>query len=106
MVDCADAIANFLQGVDQERFGQDDLLRSAVLLKLILIGEAAARLPQAFKQAHADVPWQRIAAFRNFAVHEYFAVQWSIVYDTARSNVPPLRLRVVSLLEALDPGPS
>jgi hypothetical protein len=42
----------------------------------MVIGEAAARLPQAFREAHPQVEWRDIVAFRNIAVHAYFAVQW------------------------------
>ena len=44
IVDAADAIERFISGVDREAFLRDDLRQSAVLQKLIVIGEAASRL--------------------------------------------------------------
>jgi len=76
------------------------LLRSAVLQKLSIIGEAAARLPKEFRGRHADVEWRDIVAFRNIAVHAYFAVQWSIVWTTATQDVPALRQKVLQVLAA------
>jgi len=98
IVEAADAVAVFLSGVKRERFLQDDLLRSAVLQKLSIIGEAAARLSKEFRARHADVEWRDIVAFRNIAVHAYFAVQWSMVWTTATQDVPTLRHRVAQIL--------
>ncbi|MCX6897567.1 MAG: DUF86 domain-containing protein [Verrucomicrobia bacterium] len=100
IVEAADAAGRFLTGVERERFLQDDLLRSAVLQKLAIIGEAAARLPKEFRARHADVEWQDIVAFRNIAVHAYFAVQWSIVWTTATQDVPTLRQKVLQIMTA------
>lgn len=67
-----DAIERFLQGIDEASFMQDELRQSAVLQKLIVIGEAAARLPKAFTDKHPGIPWPDIVGFRNIAVHAYF----------------------------------
>jgi len=100
IVEAADAVAVFLAGAERERFLQDDLLRSAVLQKLSIIGEAAARLSKEFRARHADVEWRDIVAFRNIAVHAYFAVQWSIVWTTATQDVPALRGKISQILTA------
>ena len=39
-----------------------------------------------------------IVGFRNIAVHEYFAVSWSIVWVTATQEVPGLQRRVARIL--------
>jgi uncharacterized protein with HEPN domain len=72
-------IQEFLAGVSKESFLSNNMLRSAVLNKLTIIGEAAARLGKDFKAAHSDFKWEDIVAFRNIAVHAYFAVDWSLV---------------------------
>jgi uncharacterized protein with HEPN domain len=104
IVDAADAVAGFVAGRSKESFLNDDLLRSAVLHKLTIIGEAAARLPRAFREAHPNVPWADIVAFRNIAVHSYFAVDWMIVWTTAIEEAPELRRQIASLFSR--PGPS
>ncbi len=100
IVEAADAVATFLAGAERDRFLQDDLLRSAVLQKLSIIGEAAARLSKEFRAHHADVGWRDIVAFRNIAVHAYFAVQWSIVWTTATQDVPALHQKISQILAA------
>lgn len=98
IVEAADSIQKFLAGVRREDFLQNDLLRSAVLQKLSVIGEAAAHLPQDFRKRHPEVEWGDIIGFRNIAVHAYFAVDWPIVWVTATQEVPELRPKVTDIL--------
>lgn len=98
IVEAADAIAGFLEGVDEKRFTGDDLLRSAALQKLAIIGEAAARLGHEFKKQHPEVPWADIVAFRNIAVHAYFSIEWPIVWIAATVDAPALRQQIAQLL--------
>jgi len=98
MVEAADAIQRFMEGVERQDFFNDELRQSAVLQKLIVIGEAAARLPMEFRECHPEVEWADIVAFRNIAVHEYFAVNWSIVWVAATRDAPALRGEVARIL--------
>lgn len=99
MVEAADAIHRFLVDVPREKFLEDEILQSAILQKLIVIGEASARLSSDFRADHADVPWADVVGFRNIAAHEYFAVSWPIVWVTATKDVPMLQKEVVTILE-------
>jgi len=98
IVEAAHAIGDFLADVQEQDFAENDVLRSAVLLKLIVIGEAVARLPGEFKNRHPEIEWADIAAFRNIAVHEYFGIMWGIVWVTATRDVPELRHKVEEIL--------
>jgi uncharacterized protein with HEPN domain len=98
IIEAADAIQQFLTGVQRDTFLQDDLLRSAVLHKLTVIGEAAARLPSEFRDRHPEIEWADIVGFRNIAVHAYFAVEWPIVWVAATQDAPELRDKIADIL--------
>ena len=100
VVEAAEAISGFLADVTEEEFLASDLLQSAVLQKLTIIGEAAARLSSEFKSSASHIPWSDIAAFRNIAVHAYFSVQWPIVWVAATEEAPLLRTQISTLLSA------
>ena len=100
IVEAAEAISGFLADVTETEFLASDLLQSAVLQKLTIIGEAAARLTPEFKSRAAHVPWSDIAAFRNIAVHAYFSVQWPIVWVAATEEATLLKSQVLALLSA------
>ncbi|MBN8449706.1 MAG: DUF86 domain-containing protein [Candidatus Accumulibacter sp.] len=69
IVQAADSIAQFVADMDEEQFVGDDLVRSAVLHKLAVIGEAAARVSSELRESYRGIPWADIVGFRNIAVH-------------------------------------
>lgn len=91
IVQAADAIARFVLGMDEDRFVGDDLVRSAVLHKLTVIGEAAARVSSDLRHSHPELPWADIIGFRNIAVHAYFSVDWRLVWNAAIADAPALK---------------
>ena len=67
IIEAADAIQRFLKDVEQNTFLKNELLQSAVLQKLMIIGEAASRLPKEFREKHPEIEWEDIIGFRNIA---------------------------------------
>ncbi len=102
IVEAAEAIERFLADAPEESFLLNEMQQSAILQKLIVIGEAAARVSQTTRSAHSQIPWQDIVAFRNIAVHAYFSVDWSIVWNTVTVDVPMLRGQIKQILESPD----
>ncbi len=100
LLDAADAIARFLRAIEKEAFLGDELYQSAVLQKLIVIGEVASRLSAEFRGRHADIEWPDIISLRNIAVHEYFGINWEVVWNTATLGVPILREQIAAILAA------
>ncbi len=98
IIEAADAIQRFIEGTRRDDFFRDELRQSAVLQKLTVIGEAAARLPTEFTERHPEIEWVDIVGFRNIAIHEYFAVDWSIVWVAATQDAPALRQKVARIL--------
>jgi len=99
IVEACDSIEAFLKAGTAAEFHGDELVKSAVLQKLLVIGEAAAQLGRPFHERHPDVPWSDVVGFRNLIVHAYFQVDWSIVWTTATVEVPDLRRRILKILE-------
>jgi uncharacterized protein with HEPN domain len=53
----------------------------AVIRNFEIIGEAANRLPEIFKDQHPDIDWHRIRGFRNRIVHDYMGIDYEIVWE-------------------------
>lgn len=105
IVEAGRAIARFLTTTDLVRFSADEVVQSAFLHKLTVIGEAAARLTPELKARHADMPWADIVAFRNIVVHAYFSIDLAIVWTAVTSDVPMLVRQVEQILAAeFSPG--
>jgi uncharacterized protein with HEPN domain len=99
ILEACDMMQTFLAGMDASTFLASELHKAATLQKLTVIGAATVRLPQAFREAPPQVEWRDIVAFRNIAIHAYFAVQWDIVWATATDAVPVLRRQVLEILQ-------
>ena len=98
ILDAAQAIERFISGEDYNEFEQNEMLQSAVLQKLSVIGEAASRLPKEFTSQFPEIPWVDIVGFRNIAVHEYFAIRWDIVWVAATEETPVLKKQIEKIL--------
>lgn len=100
IVEATDHIAAFLGEHDLEQFRESELIRSAVVQKLAIIGEAAGRISDDLRNRYPQIPWPQIVAFRNILVHAYFGIDWSEVWKAAKVDCPLLRGEVAGILVA------
>ena len=73
-----------------ESFRQDAMIRKAVIMSLLTIGELASHLPDEFTATHQEIPWKHMIGMRNIAAHGYHNMNLNIVWDTARTSIPDL----------------
>jgi len=104
----ADA-CSFVEGLDKDDFLKDKRTQQAVIMSLIIIGEAATKVMDGyaeFVQAHADVPWRSMRGMRNRIAHGYFDINLEVVWDTVQSALPALLKQLPSvLLDAEEDAP-
>ena len=92
---------DFNTGVSWERFSTDTMLQFATQHALQIVGEAASKVTDPYRQAHPQIPWQQIAGFRHRLVHDYTRIDLSKVWEIVQTNLPPL----IAALEPLVPPP-
>jgi len=73
---------------------------------LEIIGEAANRVSRSFREAHPEIPWQRIVAQRNVLAHEYGEIENTLVWRVATIRIPELIQQLQRLLPPLPPQPN
>lgn len=98
IVECAQAVAGYIQGLTFEAFMAFPMTRDAVLMRLTNVGEACGAISEELKAAHPEVPWQKVKAFRNLAVHAYFSVDWQVVWGLATVRLPELEGQIAEIL--------
>lgn len=103
--DILDAIAEVDRyfPVDRVVFNANPLLQSHIFRHVMIIGEAAFRLSKEFKASYPQIPWIEIEGMRHILVHDYFKVDWEIVYSTACSDIPRLKPQIEAALASLPP---
>lgn len=93
----------FARGKDRASFEGDALTRDAVLLRILVIGEATKRLSTAFREAHPHISWKEIAGMRDRLIHGYDEWDFDRVWAVVASEVPKL-LRDLEPLLPKRPG--
>ena len=83
-------VQEFVESYDRPAFLADAKTQSAVLLQLLIVGEAVKRLSEAFRRQHAAVPWTQIAGMRDVLIHHYDNVDLEEVWKTVNADIQPL----------------
>ena len=88
----SDALS-FVRGMSKDDFLTDKRTQQAVIMSLIIIGEAATKVMDGyaeFVQAHAEVPWRSMRNMRNRMAHGYFDINSDVVWTTVQEWLPEL----------------
>ena len=83
-------IMDYTKDISFEEFISDSKTIDAVVRNFEIIGEAANRLPDEFKDLHQNIDWYRIRGFRNKIVHDYIGIDYSIVWQIKETYLPQL----------------
>ncbi len=81
IIESANAIKSYVDGLDFEMFINDRKTFAATLREYMIIGEAVGKIIEKLEESSPEYPWRMIKDFRNFIIHEYFGVNPQIVWD-------------------------
>ena len=96
ILDSCNKILRYTDNMNFNEFCNDSKTLDAVIRNFEIIGEAANRLPEDFKDQHNSIDWHRIRGFRNRIVHDYMGIDFGIVWEI-RTNY--LHILIESLIE-------
>ncbi len=91
-------ILDYTKGLTYEEFLKDSKTVDAVIRNFEIIGEAANRLTEDFKDENSNIDWHRIRGFRNRIVHDYFGIDYEIVWQI-KDTFLPKTLEQISLIK-------
>jgi uncharacterized protein with HEPN domain len=104
MLDAADRVVSYIEGVEQAQFIGTPLLQDGVIRQIQVLGEAAKQLSRELRDAESHVPWRRITGMREKLVHDYMGVDLDAVWLTATRDVPLLRKQIDDLVSKSEAG--
>ena len=93
MQQAATDACSFVEGLAKDDFLADKRTQQAVIMSLIIIGEAVTKVMDGyaeFVQAHTQVPWRNMRGMRNRIAHGYFDINLDVVWDTVQTALPEL----------------
>ena len=91
-------IAEYTAGFTFIDFKRDYKSVDAVIRNFEIIGEASKNLPLKIKKKYPDVPWDEMYSLRNKVSHEYFGVDYEIIWDVATNYLPENKLQIDEIL--------
>ena len=99
--DAIEKIEKFMEGIDFKKFTENDMIQSAVIRQIEIIGEATNHLSSTFMEKHFEVPWTDIIGMRHKLIHDYFGVDLKKVWGTIKKDIPSLKKNIEDILENL-----
>lgn len=81
-------INEYIRGLDEVSFKQNYLIVDAVIRNFEIIGEASKNLPGAIKIKYTTIPWQKMYALRNIISHDYFGIDYAVIWKIATEQLP------------------
>lgn len=87
----------------EDQFMHDEVKQRAFARSLEIIGEAVKMVPDDFRSHHPKVDWKSFAGLRDKLIHHYFGVDYSLVWDVVKNELPDLKEKIHVILQAVPP---
>ncbi len=104
ILEAMDKIERYTTDLTYESFTKNELVVDAVIRNLEIIGEASRNTPENVRDKYHDIPWKRMIGLRNIAIHEYFGIDLSIIWQIITRNLPETKPIIIKMLKGFHEG--
>lgn len=98
MLDCAQQVAEFIQGYDEAKYLADRKTQAAIEHMLQTIGEAAIKVSDRIVLGYPEIDWFKIKGLRHRIVHDYRRINDATIFHIATDYIPPLVAKLKKIL--------
>ena len=94
-------VEQFTDGYDYDSLMNDKLHLHATVHNIQVIGEAVYKLSLEFRDSHPDTPWLLIEKLRHVLVHDYYQINFEILWDIIKKDIPVLKEQINQYLSEM-----
>lgn len=98
ILEAINRIQRYIEHISYKSFLENDEKKDAVIRNIEIIGEAAAKVPKACRKQYLSIPWRDVIDMRNRLIHEYFGVDYQIVWNVIEEELPLLKKHITKIL--------
>jgi len=102
IINAMESIEDFVKDMNFRQMRYDDKTSSAVIQKFEIIGEATKNIPDQLRREYSNIPWKRMAGMRDRLIHGYFGVDYKLVWDAIKNEIPNLKLKLQKMFNDIE----
>ncbi len=95
-------IEEFVSEMNFDNFNNDIKTKSAVVRQFEIIGEAIKNISEDIREKYPNIKWKALAGMRDKLIHGYFGIDYYLVWDTIKNEVPVIKETMKSILNDLE----
>lgn len=104
ILDAIVEIESYLIDKEYETFLNNSMMRFAWIKQMEIIGDASDHISEGIKTQFSEIEWGQIKGMRNVFVHEYFGIDWRLVWEIIRHDLPDLKNKVIAIINSISKG--
>lgn len=94
-------IETYIHNVDIDEFIGNSMMRFACIKQIEIIGEASNHVTKETQLRFEDIEWRKIIGLRNIVIHEYFGIDFEVIWGIIKSDIPDLKAKIENILNQL-----
>jgi uncharacterized protein with HEPN domain len=92
-------IEEYLGDLDFKEFKKTFIVVDAVIRNFEIIGEASKKIPISIQEKYPEIPWRKMYGLRNLISHEYFGIDYELLWEIAKNNLPQNQMDLQKIIE-------
>jgi uncharacterized protein with HEPN domain len=92
-------IEDYIGNMSFKQFKMNQMAVDAIIRNFEIIGEASKNIPENIKEKYPEIPWKNMYGLRNLITHEYFGIDYEMIWKIAKTNLPVNKLDLERVLK-------
>jgi len=101
ILDAINIVEEYLHEVKEDQFNRTRLLQDGVIRQIEIVGEAVRHISQDIRRTYPEIPWQDVAGMRDKLIHDYFGVDFEMIWKVVKTELLPIREKLVQMKTGL-----